>query len=80
MNSLIINDHEMKMIKIDFNKFKISVFTQGQIDFDFNVTLSNNNDDKILPSFHIDKSDKIIPEWVKPNIKIISDWITKETK
>jgi len=75
-----ISGHDLCKTQIGATEYKVSVFRNDKLDFQFNVSLQPTGKDDVLPTYQLtDKSQKI-PEWTIKNLNVISDWITKETK
>ncbi len=75
-----ISGHDLCKTQIGATEYKVSVFRNDKLDFQFNVSLQPTGKDDVLPTYQLtDKSQKI-PEWTTKNINVISDWIIKETQ
>lgn len=77
-NKISINGHELSKTQIDVNEYRISVFRNDNLKFQFNVSLQPTGKDDILPSYQLNDKSQTIPEWTTKNLNAISDWIKKE--
>jgi hypothetical protein len=79
MNSQItINGHGLSITQIGANEYRISVFLNDKLGFQFNVSLQPTGKDDVLPTYQLAGKSQTIPEWITKNLNGISDWIKKE--
>jgi hypothetical protein len=78
-NKISINGHDLSKTQIGANEYRISVFRNDKLDFQFNVALQPTGKDEVLPTYQLSDKSQTIPEWTKENLNVISDWILKET-
>jgi len=77
-NKISINGHELIKTQIGANEYRISVFRNDKLDFQFNVSLKPSGKDDVLPTYQLADKSQTIPEWITKNLNAISDWIKKE--
>lgn len=75
-----ISGHDIRKTQIGATEYKISVFRADKLNFQFNVSLQPKGKDDVLPTYQLSDKSQTIPNWVKNNLNVISDWITNETK
>lgn len=73
-----INGHLLSKTQIGANEYRISVFRNDKLDFQFNVSLQPSGKDDVLPTYQLTGKSQTIPEWITKNLNAISDWIKKE--
>jgi hypothetical protein len=73
-----INGHLLSKTQIGANEYRISVFRNDKLDFQFNVSLQPSGKDDVLPTYQLAGKSQTIPEWITKNLNAISDWIKKE--
>jgi len=79
-SKISINGHELSKTQIGANEYRISVFHNEKLEFQYNVSLQPTGKEDVLPTFQPSDKSQTIPKWIKENINVISDWIAKETK
>jgi hypothetical protein len=77
MRKINIKGYDIGKHKIGDKEYKISVFNAGKIEIQFNVSLQPNGKDDILPRYQLSDKSQKIPSWIKENLNVISDWISK---
>ena len=75
-----IDGYEICRTQIGANEYRVSVFRNDKLDFQFNVSLQPTGKDNVLPTYQLTDKSQAIPEWTTKNLNVISDWIAKETK
>ena len=60
--------------------YKISVFRNDILDFQFSVSLQPTGDDKILPTYQLFPRDQKVPRWIFENLNVVSDWLKLNEK
>ena len=79
-NKININGHSLSKTQIGANEYRISVFHNDKLEFQFNVSLQPTGKEDVLPTYQLIDKSQTLPEWTTKNLNVISDWITKATK
>jgi hypothetical protein len=79
-NKITINGYDILKTQIGSTEFRISVLSAEKTEYSFNVSLQPTGRDDVLPTYQLSDKSQIIPLWIKENLNVISDWITKGTK
>ena len=79
-NKININGHSLSKTQIGANEYRISVFHNDKLEFQFNVSLQPTGKEDVLPTYQLNDKSQTLPEWTTKNLNVISDWITKATK
>jgi hypothetical protein len=80
MKNFEINDFILSKTQIGNTEYKISVFKNEKYLFQFTVSLQPTGDDKILPTYQLFPNTQIVPDWLKENLNILSNWIKIDDK
>ncbi len=76
-NQININGHEIRKTQIGAKEYKVSVFQNAKLQFQFTVSLQPTGKDNVLPTYKLTNKSQTIPEWAKKELNIISEWIIK---
>ena len=79
-NKININGHELSKTQIGTSEYRISVFHNIKLEFQFNVSLQPTGKEDVLPNYQLIEKSHTLPEWTTKNLNVISDWIIKDTK
>lgn len=79
-NNIKINGYELCKTQIGANEYRISVFYNDQLEFQYNVSLQPSGKIDVLPTFQLSDKSQTIPKWINEHMNEISDWIVKEQK
>jgi hypothetical protein len=77
---VIINGHSVSKTQVDATEYKVSVFQNDKLYFQFNVSLQPTGKDDVLPKYQLCDKSQRVPKWINKNLNLISESITKETK
>lgn len=79
-SQITINGYDRCKTKIGITEYKISVFLEDKLEFQFNVSLHPTGKDDVLPTYQLTDKSQTIPAWTKENLNVISDWIKNDEK
>ena len=75
-----INGYDISKTQVGVTEYRISVFRADKLELQFNVSLQPKGKDDVLPTYKLADKLQTIPEWIKKNLNVISDWITNDKK
>ena len=79
-NKIKISEYELRKSQIGAHEYRISVFLNNSLVFQFNVALRPSGKDDLLPTYQPTEESTLYSGWINKNINMISDWIKNESR